>query len=208
MSVSWNEIRSRAAVFMNEWEGESRERSEAQSFWNDFFRIFAVSRRRVARFEEAVKKLAGQGFIDLFWPGVLVVEHKSAGEDLESAYGQALDYFEGLREEELPRYVVVSDFQNFRLYDLEEGVDSQFRLDQLLDRIELFGFIAGYEKRTYEEQDPVNIEAAVQMGRLHDALRQSGYSGHELEVYLVRLPASGEKEKGGPSVSAGGFSAW
>ena len=37
------------------------------------------------------------------------------------------------------------------------------------------------------EQDPVNVLAAERMGKLHDALKASGYGGHPLEVYLVRL---------------------
>ena len=57
MALSWNEIRSRAISFSKEWEGESRENAESQSFWNDFFQVFGVSRRRVATFEKPVEKL-------------------------------------------------------------------------------------------------------------------------------------------------------
>jgi hypothetical protein len=39
----------------------------------------------------------------------------------------------------------------------------------------------------YKEQDPVNIEAAALMGKLHDKLKAIGYEGHALELYLVRL---------------------
>ncbi|MFC1479617.1 type IIL restriction-modification enzyme MmeI, partial [Planctomycetota bacterium] len=78
MALSWNEIRRRAVEFSKEWEGESREKAESQSFWNDFFNVFGISRRRIASFEESVKKLGDkQGFIDLFWKGILLVEHKS-----------------------------------------------------------------------------------------------------------------------------------
>ena len=80
MPLSWNEIKSRAIQFSKEWEGETRERAEKDSFWNDFFKVFGISRRRVASFEKAVKKLNNkQGFIDLFWKGTLLVEHKSKG---------------------------------------------------------------------------------------------------------------------------------
>ena len=48
MALSWNEIRSRAITFTKEWGEESRKNAESQSFWNDFFQVFAVSRRRVA----------------------------------------------------------------------------------------------------------------------------------------------------------------
>jgi hypothetical protein len=50
-----------------------------------------------------------------------------------------------------------------------------------------FGFIAGYKTQEIKAQDPVNIRAAERMGKLHDALKASGYEGHALEVLLVRL---------------------
>jgi len=190
MRMSWNEMRVRAARFAAEWKDAHYERGESQTFYNEFFEIFGVTRRRVASFEEPVKKLGEErGFIDLFWKGVLLVEQKSAGRDLKRAKQQALDYFPGLKEHELPRYILVSDFQTFELYDLEQPEEkpSRFRLQQLPEHIEDFGFILGVEKRTFRDQDPVNIEASEKMGKLHDALKASGYKGHVLERFLVRL---------------------
>jgi len=188
MSLSWNEIKDRALKFSREWEGESRERAEKDSFWNDFFHIFGMSRRRLATFEEPVKKLNNkQGFIDLFWKGTLLVEHKSRGKNLDAAFEQATDYFYGLKEAELPKYILVSDFERFKLYDLDEKEEHEFHLADLHKNIKLFGFIAGYQKRTFKEEDPVNIKAAELMGKLHDQLKASGYEGHPLELFLVRL---------------------
>ncbi|MEN9848525.1 MAG: hypothetical protein RL368_1265 [Pseudomonadota bacterium] len=188
MPLSWNEIRSRAITFMKEWTDESREHAEAKSFWDGFFHVFGISRRRVASFEHPVKKLNNkQGFVDLLWKGVILIEHKSRGKSLDEAEYQANSYFEGLKEEELPRYVLVSDFQHFRLHDLDTDTRSEFELKDFLQHIGLFAFIAGYEKRVYKEEDPINIQAAELMGKLHDSLKVSGYNGHDLEVYLVRL---------------------
>ncbi len=188
MALSWNEIKDRALKFSNEWEGESRERAEKDSFWNDFFNVFGISRRRLATFEEPVKKLSGnQGFIDLFWKGTLLVEHKSKGRDLDAAFTQATDYFHGIKEHELPQYVLVSDFEKFKLYDLDSREEHEFELKDFHKNIKLFGFIAGYQKRSFKEEDPVNIKAAELMGKLHDELEDTGYEGHPLEVMLVRL---------------------
>lgn len=188
MPLSWNEIKTRALAFSKEWQDEASEHAEAQSFWNAFLHIFGISRRRVASFEHSVEKLGNKrGRIDLFWPGVLLVEHKSRGKDLDSAYDQAIDYFHGIAERDLPRYVLISDFARFRLHDLEENTSHEFELAELHANIQLFGFIAGYQTHKIQEQDPVNIEAAEQMGKLHDQMREVGYSGHALEVYLVRL---------------------
>lgn len=188
MALSWNEIKDRALKFTKEWEGESRERAEKDTFWNDFFNVFGISRRRLATFEEPVKKLNNkQGFIDLFWKGTLLVEHKSKGKNLDAAFEQATDYFHGIKEHELPKYVLVSDFENFKLYDLDDKKEYEFGIKDFHKNIKLFGFIAGYQKRTFKDEDPVNIKAAELMGKLHDQLEESGYEGHPLEVFLVRL---------------------
>ncbi|MCZ8049833.1 MAG: class I SAM-dependent DNA methyltransferase [Microcystis aeruginosa K13-05] len=188
MPLSWNEIKNRAIAFQKEWEGETSEKAESQSFWNDFFHVFGISRRRVASFEQPIKKADNkQGFIDLLWKGTILVEHKSKGKDLEKATQQAKDYFPNLKEHELPRYILVSDFQRFKLYDLDSGNQWEFELSNFVDNVHLFDFIAGYEKRVYKDEDPVNIQAAELMGKLHDYLKEIGYMGHDLEVYLVRL---------------------
>lgn len=188
MPLSWNEIRKRAIEFSQEYANATRENAETQSFYNEFFNVFGISRRRVAAFEEPVKKLGDKrGRIDLFWKGVLLIEQKSGGRDLDAAYAQALNYFPNLKEEELPKYILVSDFQRFELYDLETKAINKFTLAELHKNVELFGFIAGYQKREFKDQDPVNIEASERMGKLHDMLKDAGYTGHELELFLVRL---------------------
>lgn len=189
MRLSWNEIRARAAAFAAEWADARYERGETQSFYNEFFEVFGVRRRQVATFEEPVKKLGErQGFIDLFWKGVLLVEQKSAGRNLIRAKEQALDYFPGLKPYELPRYVLLSDFQTFELHDLESNEPPlAFPLADLSRHVDRFGFIVGVERRTFRDQDPANILASELMAKLHDALKDSGYVGHDLERYLVRL---------------------
>ena len=179
MHLSWNEIRARAGRFADEWKDARYEKGETQTFYNEFFEVFGVSLRRVATYEEPVRLLGERrGFIDLFWKGVLLVEQKSAGRDLRRAKEQALEYFPGLKESELPRYVLVSDFQNLELYDLDEGGDPvKFKLKDLHKHIESFAFILGVQKRTFRDQDPVNIQASELMGELHDALKDSGVHG-------------------------------
>ena len=188
MRLSWNEIRTRAAAFAREWAAASYEKGETQSFYNDFFQIFGVKRRTVARYEEHVKKLDDRsGFIDLFWPGVLVVEQKSAGRDLQRAYGQAGEYVDALSESQRPRYILVSDFQSFELYDLDTREHKRFTLADLPAHVEVFGFILGVQRRTFRDQDPANIKAAELVGHLHDALAAAGYRRHDLERFLVRI---------------------
>ena len=217
MPLSWNEIKTRAVSFSKKWEDESSERAEAQSFWNDFFAVFGIDRRRVAIFERQVKlsrvgEKIKRGRIDAFWKGVLLIEHKSADQDLDRAFKQATDYFDGITERDLPRYILVSDFARFRLFDLEAAEDSNaeihFKLGDLHKHIKRFGFIAGYKAVEIKPQDPVNIKAALQMGKLHDQLKASGFTGHPLELLLVRVLFCLFADDTGIFLPAQAFRAW
>ena len=193
MPLSWNEIRNKAHRFSHDWKDADSERSDAQTFWNEFFEVFGVPRKKVAVFEKQVEiTRAGEkvkdGRIDAFWKGELLIEHKSSGKSLDKAFAQAADYFDGLPNRDLPRRILVSDFQNFRLYDLEEDSVEEFELSEFHKKVGLFGFIAGYQiHRSSAPEEAANIQAAEQLGRLHDQLKAAGYQGHALEVLLVRL---------------------
>ena len=189
--LSPNQIRANARQFSLEWKDETRERAESQTFWNEFFAVFGVNRRKVGVFEATFKKLKGtQGFIDVYWPKKLVCEQKSRGADLDKATKQALDYLQSIAkvaEDDLPRYVIVCDFERLHLLDLETQQEQKILIAQLADNIELFGFISGYETEFRKHQEIVNMAAALRMGRLHDQLKENGYDGHELRVMLIRL---------------------
>ncbi len=50
--LSWNEIRLRAARFVDKWRYAAYEKGETQGFYNDFFEIFGIQRQSVARYDE------------------------------------------------------------------------------------------------------------------------------------------------------------
>lgn len=196
MPLSWNEIRHNSIRFSREWAGETREEAEAKSFWDEFFGVFGIRRRTVASFEEPVKKLSGDyGYIDLFWKGILLVEHKSFGKHLGKAESQAFRYIQDLaregRQNESPRYIIVSDFARIALHDLEaddpRAATIEFPLAELHQHIHAFAFIPGYKQHKFEDQDPINLKAVAIMGDLHDALEAGGYTGSNLERFLVRI---------------------
>lgn len=204
-SISWNEIEQRAIFFSRDWASAAREQADKQTFWNEFFSIFGISRRLVATFEEPVKGLRKTyKFIDLLWKGKILVEHKSAGEDLDDAARQAFDYVQDLesvrRSDEAPRYVLVSDFQRFVLYDLEpdEQLDlplfrtrrflrTAFPLADLPNHVRKFAFIPNYQVPTARPQEALNLKAVNIMTGVHDTLKAGGYTGHDLERFLVRV---------------------
>lgn len=188
MRLSTNELRARAAAFAADWRNATYEKGETQSFYNAFFAIFGVDRRRVAVYERSVETIKGnRGFIDLFWPGELLVEQKSAGRDLFAAEGQALGYTHGLSDAELPKRILVCDFQAWKLTDLDTRETIAFGLADLPKHIDRFSFILGRQTVRFKDQDPVNIKASELVGLLHDLLEASGYTGHRLEVFLTRI---------------------
>ncbi|MGL4595814.1 MAG: class I SAM-dependent DNA methyltransferase, partial [Thermoguttaceae bacterium] len=196
MPLSRQEIKQNAVQFAAEWHGDKCERAESQSFWNDFFAVFGVRRRSVASFEQKVKNIKGQfASIDLLWSGKLLAEHKSYGKSLDKAASQAFEYMHNLasenRSDEIPRYIIVSDFANIVLYDLEpdEGDPEkiEFVLHDLHKHIDAFGFISGYKIHKPKPEDPANTIASELMGAVHDSLFANGYSGHDLERFLVRI---------------------
>ena len=189
VTLSPNEIHARAAKFAELYKNAVREEAEAQSFQTDFLNVLGIDRRRVAIFEKKVKCMdGGNGYIDLFWPGHILIEMKSRGKDRAKAYEQARRYALSLKPGEMPHAILICDFQTWDFYDLDAGgALTSFTLEQLPEYIHLFHYLAGYERRQYVEEDPVNIRAAELMGELHDRLKGIGYTGHALEVYLVRL---------------------
>lgn len=191
VSISRNQIIKNARKFSKDWKDEVSEKAESQTFWNEFFAVFGISRRQVGIFEAKLTKLNGnRGFIDVFWPGKLVCEQKSRGQDLEKAFHQAIGYLEATAKvdpAQLPRYVIVCDFEFLRLCDLETQEHTQIPVAELADHIHLFGFLHDQITKIKQAEEAANIEAAEKMGKLHDQLKAVGYDGHALEVMLIRL---------------------
>ncbi|MDR2952343.1 MAG: hypothetical protein LBU82_03780, partial [Treponema sp.] len=117
-----------------------------------------------------------------------MIEMKTPGKDMAKAYQQAKEYAVNLPPADLPEGILISDFNNFDYYNLEKDNEvERFTLSELSQKVELFGYLAGYKDVTFQSISPVDIEAAERMGELHDALKENGYEGHELEMYLVRI---------------------
>ncbi len=117
MAVSGDEIRRRLGEFAASWGGYTgTERSEAQTFLNGLLECYGTHRREAgARFEER----AGDGFMDLFWPGVCIVEMKRPSEArrLTDHREQMLGYWQrsGTPASPAPRYVVLCAFHRFEV---------------------------------------------------------------------------------------------
>ncbi|UJJ60559.1 class I SAM-dependent DNA methyltransferase [Rhodanobacter denitrificans] len=186
-AITRNDIRRRLSAFAKTWASAAREQADAKLFWARFYECFGIQPESATLYEKAVTKLGGsRGFIDSFIPGLLVVEHKSRGKDLEAAFAQASDYALALHEAERPRYIITSDFARFRLTDLREGSTHECALKDLPKRADWFGFLVD-DAAAITEESKADRKAAYQVSELHQALLEARFTGHDLEVFMTRL---------------------
>ena len=192
------QLQTAAQNFAAYYKDQTDERREKDTFWNEFFAIFGIDRKNVAHFEYPVKDPADNTqFVDIFWEGIFLAEHKSANKNLTKAKEQAERYLQEIgrtKPSALPEYYAVSDFAHFHLYRRvpEEGAENQwqFPLEELPEYITrgVFDFMFGIEAKVRQIQEEANIQAAVAIGRLHDALKEEGiYEEHELRLFITRL---------------------
>ena len=187
MTLSNLTIHERAEKFVEIHHADTYEKGQAQLYWRDFFYIFGVDVHQVVLFEESVKKFDGSpGFIDAFWKGKLIIEHKSLGKDLDLAYSQALDYLDHLPPEEMPDYVIVSDFQRIRLTNLLTKEETEIHIHELPSKIHLFDFIY-IENPEDSPQLSLNLEASRLLADLHEEILNDNYDEHSLELFMVRI---------------------
>ncbi|MDI9348846.1 MAG: N-6 DNA methylase [Candidatus Symbiobacter sp.] len=190
MQIAKSEIIRRAQIFQSNWEGRGHERQDTHRFYIEFFNVFGINQLRVDLFERFVEKLTDEkkgGFIDLFWPKKILVEQKSIGRDLHKAQTQAESYLFGIETEDQPRYIMVSDFQNFIITDRGGEKNFRFTLAEFHKYIDFFADLFADHEGDFDIPENLDVKAAEKMGELHDALKDSGYDGHDLEQYLVRL---------------------
>jgi hypothetical protein len=186
----WRQIRENALEFQVRWADAADERAEAQTFLYEFLRVFGVDPRRAATFERRVHPDTDtNGYIDMLWPGRILVEMKSRGRSLDRAYTQACDYAFAIRSDaDLPEFIMVCDFERIRLYRQTTNQKWEFMTAELVDNVERFSILTDSARELdYVVDRELNTEAAYKMARLHDMLRDNRYTGHALELYLVRL---------------------
>ena len=190
MALTWEQMQANAIYFSKRWEKAVREEALAQTFEKEFLAVFGVEDAlSVGEYEHKVPLDDGHnGYIDFYWPKKIAIEFKTRGKDLNKAYSQLKEYVLHLPGEDMPDLLMVCDFETIVLHHRNTGEQVQFKTKDLHKHIKQFANIAGYETtRTYEDQVEVNVKAAEKMAKLHDALKEHGYEGHPLEVYLVRL---------------------
>lgn len=126
-----DERRQRFEVFLSWWKNcKGDEKGESQVFLDRLFQAFGHKGilEAGATLEYRVGKNNHTSFADLFWPGIVLIEMKKRGENLAKHYLQAFNYWTRLVPNR-PQYVVLCNFDEFWVYDLNR------QMDEPLDRV-------------------------------------------------------------------------
>lgn len=182
----------KAQQFADRWQHSTNEKQDGQSFWREFFAdVLEIPDIRAAgiEFEKTVSSAKGTtNFIDCFWKNIALIEHKSAGKDLDVAETQARGYISHLPPAQRPPVIIVSDFARMRLVDVFKNQAFEFELKNLPDHLDRFeALLTQQGKNVGAVEIEADAKAAELMAALYQEFEKSGYSGHEVSVFLVRI---------------------
>jgi hypothetical protein len=146
------------------------EKGDAQLFLDRLFQAFGHAGLKEAgatlefRVTKAAEAGGGTSFADLVWKPVVLIEMKKRGTDLQKHYRQAFDYWTRLVPNR-PRYVVLCNFDEFRVYDFDTDLDTPKDTIALKDLPERWGPLAflapGSPKPTFDnDREVVTRQAA------------------------------------------------
>jgi type II restriction/modification system DNA methylase subunit YeeA len=162
---------------------KGREKSEAQTFLDRFFKAFGHqgAMEAGATYEEAIKKGSRQGktgYADLVWKPRVLIEMKKQGEDLGKHYRQAFDYWTRIVPNR-PRYVMLCNFDEFWIYDFDNQIDEpvdRIAITNLPERVSAFGFMGVQEATPIFANNQIEItqKTVRKMGELCELLKERG----------------------------------
>ena len=199
--------RNAAREFAAKWAGRGYEKGESQKFWLQLLsEVYGVEHAAdFIEFEDQVM-LDSTSFIDGYIPSTKVlIEQKSLDKDLRkpirqsdgtllTPFQQAKRYVIGLPLSRHPRWVVVSNFQEFLVYDMEQpnGEPEQILLENLEKEYYRLQFLIDVKSEHISREEEVSMKAGEIIGEIYDAmLEQYGDRDPEtlqqLNILCVRL---------------------
>ena len=170
------------------------EKGEAQPFLLNLFKAFGHDGKLPAgaHFEYRVKFPDGHTkYADFAWPGCTVIEMKSRGENLTKHYGQAKDYWWNLYPNR-PRYVVLCNFDEFRIYDFETQPDTPKDIVLTKDLPERWGplaFLYGDHRTPVfgNDHEAVTRTAAAKFAKLYRGLIKRGTAPALAQHFILQM---------------------
>lgn len=200
--------RKAARDFAKRWEGKGYEKGESASFWLSLLsEVYGIEKpAEYIRFEEQVK-LDNTSFIDAHIPSThVLIEQKSIDKDLKKAikqsdgsllspFQQAKRYSIELPYSERPRWIVLSNFAEFHIFDMEKpgGEPEIVYLKDLEEDYYRLNFLVNQQDHYIQKATEVSIKAGELVGKLYDALLKQYHNPQDektlkdLNILCVRL---------------------
>ena len=196
-----------AAEFAEFWADKGDEKQEAQRFWIQLLsEVLGIENTtKYIEFEKQVK-LSHTSFIDAYIPSTKVlIEQKGAKVDLHKAakqsdgteltpYQQAKRYADEMPNSLRPHWIVVCNFQEFLVYDLEKPDEEpqQIFLKDLRKEYYRLLFLADAKHDYLRREEELSLQAGALVGKLYDALIKQYIDPDEkslrsLNILCVRL---------------------
>ena len=179
------ERRSAAARFAADWKGRGDEKQETQAFWLTLLqKIYGVEEpEKYISFELPVK-LDHTSFIDGYISDTRVlIEQKGQDVDLRKGYkqsdgsmltpfGQARRYAGYLPFNQVPRWIIVCNFQTFEIHDMNRPNDEPevLALADLEKEYHRLDFLVDTGKEHIKKEMEISLQAGELVGVLYDAL--------------------------------------
>lgn len=183
--INLKEQKKNAQAFIKRWENRGNERQDSQSFWIDLLQsVYGIEKAtEYIKFEDTVK-MDKTSFIDGYIEKTRVlIEQKSRTKDLSKAivqsdgskltpFQQAKRYATEIGFSRYPRWIVVSNFQEFRIYDMEQPNSEPkiVRLEDLDKEAYRLEFLIDKTNEHLEREMKVSIEAGEIVGEIYEGL--------------------------------------
>lgn len=193
MSLNYKHVREQLHRITHDYkDAEGYERGQSQNFWTQIFNAYGVSGQVQSKaFEHRLKDDKSQKYVDAFIPKLVMIEQKSRGIDLNKAYNQVSKYYERLSAADKPRYIVLSNFDELWLFDIENPLNiKEYKcpLADLPKNAEWLDFLAPNTAMTeIVEENPINRQATEMVAKLHQAFISDGVNADDLALFLTRL---------------------
>ncbi len=206
--INLKEQKKNAQAFIKRWENRGNERQDSQSFWLDLLQsVYGIEEpTEYIKFEDTVQ-MDKTSFIDGYIEKTRVlIEQKSRTKDLSKAivqsdgskltpFQQAKRYATEIGFSRYPRWIVVSNFQEFRIYDMEQPNSEPkiVRLEDLDKEAYRLEFLIDKTNEHLEREMKVSIEAGEIVGEIYEGLLKqyinpdSPDSLHAINQLVVRL---------------------
>ncbi len=196
-----------AKGFAEFWQGKGDEKQETQRYWIGLLQevLGVQNAQKVIEFEKRVK-LTHTSFIDAYIADTKVlIEQKGSKIDLTkpqeqsdgavlTPYQQAKRYADELSYDLRPRWIVVSNFKEIHIHDMNKPHDEQeiIKLENLEKEYYRLQFLVDEKNENIRREEKISLEAGILVGKLYDALIKEYINPDEkslrsLNILCVRL---------------------